>query len=101
MTASPPLLKPRAPCYSPSVTALALAGVRKRYADRPVLENVDLEIARGEVVALIGPNGAGKSTLLGCVAGTVIADAGTIAIAGHDLAGAPLRARAALRYLPQ
>jgi ABC-type multidrug transport system ATPase subunit len=83
------------------VTALALAGVRKRYADRPVLADIDLEIARGEVIALIGPNGAGKSTLLGCVAGTVIADAGAIAIAGHDLADAPLRARAALRYLPQ
>ncbi|MEZ4381536.1 MAG: ABC transporter ATP-binding protein [Nannocystaceae bacterium] len=83
------------------MTALALTGVRKRYADRPVLDGVDLEIARGEVVALIGPNGAGKSTLLGCVAGTVIADAGTVAIAGHDLASAPLRARAALRYLPQ
>ncbi|HFE44985.1 MAG TPA: ATP-binding cassette domain-containing protein, partial [Nannocystis exedens] len=39
--------------------------------------------------------------LLSCIAGTTIADSGEIAIAGHDLKTAPIRARAALRYLPQ
>ncbi|MCB9566466.1 MAG: ATP-binding cassette domain-containing protein [Myxococcales bacterium] len=83
------------------MTALALHGHGKRYRQQPVLEDISIEIQSGEAVALIGPNGAGKSTLLGCVAGTVIADAGRVTIGGHDLASAPLAARAALRYLPQ
>ncbi|MEZ4453661.1 MAG: ABC transporter ATP-binding protein [Nannocystaceae bacterium] len=81
--------------------ALAVRGVHKRYGARPILEGVDLSIAAGEAVALVGPNGAGKSTLLGVIAGTVIPDAGTIAIDGHDLVAAPLLARARLRYLAQ
>src|SRR5690606_3929612 len=57
--------------------------------------------APGESVVLLGPNGAGKSTLIGCICGTVIPDAGTVAIGGHDLSAEPLASRAALRYLPQ
>src|SRR5690606_34264922 len=49
----------------------------------------------------LGPNGAGKSTLIGCVCGTVIPDAGTVTIAGHELRGEPIQARRRLRYLPQ
>jgi ABC-type multidrug transport system ATPase subunit len=81
--------------------ALRVAGLGKRYADHVVLDAVELTVGGGEAVALLGPNGAGKSTLIGCVCGTVIPDAGTVAIAGHDLAAAPIQARRALRYLAQ
>jgi ABC-type multidrug transport system ATPase subunit len=80
---------------------LVVASVTKRYADRTVLDAIGLRVEPGQTVVLRGPNGAGKSTLLGCIAGTVIPDEGRIAIGGHDLAREPLRARAALRYLPQ
>lgn len=86
---------------TPSAPALVVRGLAKRFGRRTVLAAIDLEISAGEAVALLGPNGAGKSTLLGAIAGTVIADAGSITIAGHDLATAPLEARARLRYLPQ
>ena len=57
-----------------------LAGVQKSYAGRGVLRGLDLEIWRGDRVALVGPNGCGKSTLLRLIAGGEPADAGTIEI---------------------
>lgn len=80
---------------------LVVEAVTKRYGGRAVLEGIDLRVEAGRTVMLRGPNGSGKSTLLGCIAGTVIPDEGRIAIGGHDLVREPLRARAALRYLPQ
>jgi len=84
-----------------SETPLLLDEVTKRYAGRTVLDALSLRVEAGETVVLRGPNGAGKSTLLGCIAGAVIPDEGRIEIGGHDLATAPLAARAALRFLPQ
>ncbi len=81
--------------------ALSISGLSKRFAANTVLQDIRLEIEPTQIVALIGHNGAGKSTLLSCIAGTVIADTGEIAIAGHDLKTAPIPSRAALRYLPQ
>ena len=57
-----------------------LGGVRKSYGGRPVLQGLDLEIWRGDRIALVGPNGCGKSTLLRLVAGREPADAGAIEI---------------------
>ncbi len=57
---------------------LTLEGISKSYGDNRVLEDVSLEIGRGERVAVIGPNGIGKSTLLKIALGEVRADAGEI-----------------------
>ena len=80
---------------------LRVEQLSKSYAAHKVLDGVSLEVAPGEAVALLGPNGAGKSTLIGCVCGTVIPDAGTITIAGHELRSEPIQARRRLRYLAQ
>jgi ABC-type Fe3+/spermidine/putrescine transport system ATPase subunit len=48
---------------------LAIAGVAKRFGDLPVLDEISLECAAGEIVALLGPSGSGKTTLLRLVAG--------------------------------
>ncbi|MCU0951764.1 MAG: ATP-binding cassette domain-containing protein, partial [Burkholderiaceae bacterium] len=51
----------------------------------PVLTDINLDIGRGDFVALMGPSGSGKSTLLNLVAGIDKPDAGRIAIAGEDI----------------
>ena len=49
------------------------------------LKGLDLEVRRGEVVAVMGPSGCGKTTLLNCLSGLDVIDRGTIRIAGRDL----------------
>ncbi|HET9818586.1 MAG TPA: ABC transporter ATP-binding protein, partial [Rhodanobacteraceae bacterium] len=72
---------------------LRAARLRVAYGDVRVLDGIDLDIARGEFVALIGPNGAGKTTLLHAIAGIATLYDGTVAIAGCALAKAPREAK--------
>jgi putative ABC transport system ATP-binding protein len=71
--------------------ALQMRGVRKTFEaeNAPVraLRGVDLDIARGEFVALTGPSGCGKSTLLNLAAGLDLADEGSIVVAGDEITG--------------
>ena len=57
-----------------------LSGVRKSYGERAVLRDLDLEIWRGDRIALVGPNGCGKSTLLRLIAGREMSNEGAINI---------------------
>jgi ABC-2 type transport system ATP-binding protein len=58
-------------------------------------------VSQGEIVGFLGPNGAGKSTTLRILAGFLGATAGRVRIAGHDIEEEPMRARAALGYMPE
>jgi len=71
-----------------SIRSLAFA-----VGGRTILHDIDLEIARGEIVALIGPSGSGKSTLLRLIAGLERPTAGDILLDGASLAGVPPHAR--------
>jgi polar amino acid transport system ATP-binding protein len=61
---------------------ISVRNVGKAYGVHRVLDDVSLEVAKGEVVCIIGPSGSGKSTLLRCINGLEHYDEGTIAIDG-------------------
>jgi branched-chain amino acid transport system ATP-binding protein len=70
------------------VAILELRGVTKRFGGLPAVDDLDLDVAPGRVVALIGPNGAGKSTLLQLINGLIApTTAGAIRFEGRDLLG--------------
>ena len=64
---------------------LSVDSLAKRYGSTAVFENVSLEVARGEFVAIVGESGVGKSTLLNCIAGLDRWDEGRIVLDGEDL----------------
>ena len=84
MTAEP---RPAAEAPADADGALRIAGLTVARGGRPVVHDVNLDIAPGEVTALLGPNGAGKSTLVLAVAGVLRPLAGSIVVDGHDLRG--------------
>jgi len=80
---------------------LKLTGVVKSFGGHRVLDELDLEVAAGESVALLGANGSGKTTALRCIVGLARPDSGRIEVGGLDLLRDPVAARRRLSYLPQ
>lgn len=68
------------------------------YDRHRVLVDVNLDVARGEWVALLGPNASGKTTLLHCVVGTMQASAGSITVCGRSLREDPTGAKGQLGF---
>ena len=81
--------------------ALRLRDIAKSFGRHPVLRDVDLDVARGETVALLGANGAGKSTLLRIAATLARPGMGTVEVAGVSAKSAPERVRGHLSILTQ
>src|SRR4051812_37990803 len=82
---------------------LALETLSAGYDGVPVVRDLSLHVAAGEVVALLGPNGAGKTTTLSTIAGLLPALAGRVALGGEDLAGVPTHklARRGVSLVPE
>ncbi|MEV4534213.1 ATP-binding cassette domain-containing protein [Asanoa sp. NPDC049518] len=71
------------------MSAIEVSGLRKAYGKHTVLDGIDLRVAEGTVYSLLGPNGAGKTTTVEILTTLQAPDAGTVTVAGHDLATDP------------
>lgn len=82
---------------------LVALGLEKWFRHRKVVDNVSLDIQRGEVVGLLGPNGAGKTTSFYMMVGLLPADGGRIFLEGQEITSLPMyqRCRLGIGYLPQ
>ena len=70
----------------PRETAISVRGLRKAFGGQPVYSGFDLDVRRGDILAIFGPNGCGKSTLINMAAGLLPMDGGTILYDGRDVA---------------
>jgi branched-chain amino acid transport system ATP-binding protein len=83
--------------------SLAARDVTAGYGGDPVIRDISVSAAPGEVVSLVGPNGSGKSTLLKSLVGIVRISSGTVRVGDQDITNQPPEeiARAAVGYVPQ
>ncbi len=72
---------------------LSIQGVSKRFGGTLAVNNVSLDIARGEFFSLLGPSGCGKTTLMRMIGGFAMPDSGIVAIDGADVTALPPNAR--------
>ncbi len=86
-----------------SSEGLSAVKLRKSYARRSVVDDVNVNVIRGEAVGLLGPNGAGKTTCFSIITGLINADGGSVLLDNHDITHLPMyrRARLGIGYLPQ
>ena len=91
------------PCGSdPAVTPVIVADqLTKWYGPRLAVDRVSLEVEAGEVMGLLGPNGSGKTTILRILTGYLRPSGGAAKIAGLDVVGDALAARARVGYVPE
>jgi ABC-2 type transport system ATP-binding protein len=83
----------------PPAPAVWCSGLRKRYGRRQAVEDVSLQVGRGDVVGLLGPNGAGKTSVIKMLLGLVRPDAGEVMLLGRPATDPAARAR--VGYLPE
>ena len=82
---------------------LKAKNLEKSYHKKTVVDNVSLEVSKGEVVGLLGPNGAGKTTTFSILLGLIPQDRGQIFLNNEDISNLPMfiRAKKGLSLLPQ
>ncbi len=73
-----------------SSEGLSAVKLRKSYARRIVVDDVNVNVVRGEAVGLLGPNGAGKTTCFSIITGLINADGGSVLLDNHDITHLPM-----------
>ena len=84
-----------------SLKLIDAKNLKKSFGEFTAVDNIDLNVQRGEVVGFLGPNGAGKSTTMKMLTGFLEPDSGDILINNIDLKSEPLKAKEFIGYLPE
>ncbi|HET9916639.1 MAG TPA: ABC transporter ATP-binding protein, partial [Candidatus Binatia bacterium] len=79
---------------------IQIKNLSKHYGKLAAVDNLNLEVARGEIFGFLGPNGAGKTTTIRCMMGILKATAGQVLLDGHDVVGAAQQAKAISGFIP-
>jgi gliding motility-associated transport system ATP-binding protein len=80
---------------------IKVENLTKRYAGQTAIQDLNFEVSQGEIMGFLGPNGAGKTTTMRILAGFMPPTSGRASIAGFDVFGQSLQARAHLGYMPE
>jgi branched-chain amino acid transport system ATP-binding protein len=88
---------------SESHIALEVTSLSAGYGGPPIVQDIGLRVAGGQITAVVGPNGAGKSTLMKAIAGVIRTSAGSVRLGGDDVTGLAPEAlvQRGLAYVPQ
>jgi ABC-2 type transport system ATP-binding protein len=81
--------------------AIEISGLTKMYKELKAVDNLSLNIRKGEIFGLLGPNGAGKTTTIKAILGLIHSNAGTIKINGYDIKKQDIEAKKSVGYLPE
>ena len=80
---------------------IAIKGLVRKFGDITAVNNLNLEIRKGEMFGFLGPNGAGKTTTISMLCGLLKPTAGSAQIAGYDIAKEPQKVKAHIGVCPQ
>src|SRR6185295_12931164 len=83
----PSLRNAKSSAKTAAAPLVRLSGISKRYGEVSAVKHLDLEINRGDFLAILGPSGCGKTTLLRIIGGFVGPTTGTVEIDGQDVTG--------------
>ncbi|MDD2530217.1 MAG: ATP-binding cassette domain-containing protein [Bacteroidales bacterium] len=81
--------------------SISIQNLTKLYNEQKALDNVTLEINKGEIVGLLGPNGAGKSTMMKIITCFIPPTQGNVKVCGYDIFDNPMEVRKKIGYLPE
>lgn len=81
--------------------ALKAEGVTKKFGDLTAVNQLNMELQKGEIYGFLGPNGSGKTTAINCFMGILRPDAGTIDVLGYDIPKDRRKARQLIGLMPQ
>src|SRR6202008_205510 len=95
--------QPHSSRHRPSMSPIiSVSNLSKTYGSGfKALNNINLDIAKGEIFALLGPNGAGKTTLISIICGIANPSQGKVAVNGHDIISDYRAARSMIGLVPQ
>lgn len=80
---------------------IKLTNVKKTYGDVTAVNNLSLEIEKGQILGLLGPNGAGKSTTMKIISGFLVPDNGEVSVNETDMREDPLKCKMKIGYMPE